>query len=167
MDTLTKLISTIEIAIRYLLTGTVISAIATLSTNEYQGLINWAVKNELVAAAAITAVGFASFTFYRLALWIVMDAIAWKLRWSVPSLLHTNGITYDEPYAFFLKWRYSGAINHEQSIMSSVATWRFAGPPHILSPFLAWLSLLQVCLTKKLHFFQHMQYWLEHWGSYF
>ena len=115
MDTLTKLISTIEIAIRYLLTGTVISAVATLSTNEYQGLTNWAVTNELVAAAAITAVGFASFTFYRLALWIVMDAIAWKLRWSVPSLLHTNGITYDEPYAFFLKWRYSGAINHELS----------------------------------------------------
>lgn len=115
MDTLTKLISTIEIAIRYLLTGTVISVITILSINEYQSLTDWAVKNELVATAAITAVGFISFTFYRLALWIVMDAIAWKLRWSVPSLLYTNGIAYDEPYAFFLKWRYSGAINHELS----------------------------------------------------
>lgn len=115
METLTKLISTIEIAIRYLLTGIVVSTVATLSISEYHHLINWAIKNELVAAAIITAAGFASFTFYRLLLWIIGDAIAWKFGWSVPSTLHTNGLAYDEPYAFFLKWRYSGAINNELS----------------------------------------------------
>nr|WP_143023919.1 hypothetical protein [Pseudomonas benzenivorans] len=142
MDTLTKLISTIEIAIRYLLTGTVISAIAILSINEYQSLTDWAVKNELVAAAAITAVGFVSFTLYRLALWIVLDAIAWKLRWSVPSLLHTNGMTYDEPYAFFLKWRYSGTINHE---LSGYLAFRWAAA-HFVS-----VSGLALCFASLLN----------------
>ena len=111
MDTLTKLISTIEVAIRYLLTGAVISTIVTLSNTEYCHWIAWAAENELIAAAIVTVVGFVSFTFYRLVLWMIGDAIAWKLGWSVPSLLHTNGRAYDEPYTFFLKWRYSGAIN--------------------------------------------------------
>lgn len=115
METLTKLISTIEIAIRYLLTGIVVSTIATLSFSGYHQIIDWAIKNELIAAAIITAAGFTSFTFYRLLLWIVGDAIAWKLGWSVPSTLHTKGLAYDEPYAFFLKWRYSGVINTELS----------------------------------------------------
>lgn len=70
MDALTKLISTIEIAIRYLLTGAVISAATVLSTAEYRYFISWATENELIAAVAITTVGFIAFTFYRLVLWV-------------------------------------------------------------------------------------------------
>jgi hypothetical protein len=115
VDALTKLISTIEIAIRYLLTGAVISAATVLSTAEYRYFISWGTENELIAAVAITTVGFIAFTFYRLVLWVIGDAIAWKRGWSVPSLLHTNGRTYDKPYAFFLEWRHSGAINDSLS----------------------------------------------------
>nr|WP_143023863.1 hypothetical protein [Pseudomonas benzenivorans] len=110
MDTLTKLISTIEIAIRYLLTGAVVSAVVTLSCAEYWRWFAWAAENEAMTAIIVTAVGFVAFTLYRLVLWTAGDAIAWKLGWSVPSLLHRNGKAYDEPYAHFLKWRYSGAV---------------------------------------------------------
>lgn len=64
-----------------------------------------------MSAVIVIAVGFIAFSFYRLRLWTVGDAIAWKLGWSAPSLLHRNGKAYDEPYVHFLKWKYSAAVN--------------------------------------------------------
>lgn len=111
MDTLARLISTIEVAIRYLLTGAVVSAVMIFSSAEYLNGLAWVAENETMTAIIVTAIGFIAFTFYRLLLWTVGDAIAWKLGWSAPSLLHRKGKAYDEPYVHFLKWRYSGAIN--------------------------------------------------------
>lgn len=154
METLTKLISTIEIAIRYLLTGIVVSTVATLSTSEYHHLINWAVKNELVAAAIITAAGFASFRFYRLLLWIIGDAAAWRFGLSVPSILRTNGLSYDEPYAFFLKWRYSGEINNE---LSGYLTFRWAAA-HFVSISGAALLIASLLNQEASFFSEHTKF---------
>lgn len=111
MNELAKVISTIEVAIRYLLTGAVVSAVGALSMSDYYHWFAQAAKNETAAAAVITVSGFVAFTSYRLVLWTLGDALAWKAGWSAPSLLHRKGVAYDRPYAHFLQWRYSGDIN--------------------------------------------------------
>lgn len=111
MNELAKVIATIEVATRYLLTGAVVSAVFTLGMPDYRHWFAWAAENEPATAAMIAVSGFVAFTSYRVVLWTLGDALAWRAGWSVPSLLHRKGVAYDKPYVHFLRWRYSNVIN--------------------------------------------------------
>lgn len=109
MDTLAKLISSLEIAIRYLLTGAVVSVLVVLSTEKSTAVFSSAATHLAASAFVVTTSGFAAFTVYRLLFWFVGDAIAWHFGLSAPCVFEgRNG--YDEPYAQFLRWRHSDKV---------------------------------------------------------
>lgn len=107
MEKLLTLITSVEAAIRYLLTGAVVTAIWLLSLNDPNPVLCWAQSNQVPAALCVAVIGFTAFTVYRLLFWVVIDPIAWKCKASVPSLFSHEGRGYDRPYAQFLRWRHS------------------------------------------------------------
>lgn len=107
MDKLILLISSVEAAVRYLLSGAVIAAIWVLSVNNPRPIAQWALSNQVATALCVVLIGFTAFSIYRLILWVVGDAIAWKFKASAPAEYREKGISYARPYAEFLRWRHS------------------------------------------------------------
>lgn len=107
MDKLISLVSSFEAAIRYLLSGAVIAVIWALSLNNPWPIAQWALSNQIAAASCVVLVGFTAFSIYRLVLWIIGDAIAWKFKASAPAEFFEKGVSYARPYAKFLRWRHS------------------------------------------------------------
>jgi hypothetical protein len=127
MDKFLSLISSIESAIRYLLTGAAVAALWVISRDNAACIAEWT-EDHLEAVMAATAVlGFAVFSIYRLMLWIIGDCVAYRAEWSVPAKLRKKGeCDYAGPYARFLEWRYwdkpglpeklSGYLNYRWSV---------------------------------------------------
>lgn len=113
MDAISKIVTSLEVAIRYLLSGAVVSTLVAMSHTEYPLVLIFVAKEPLIATILVSIVGFIAFTLYRLIMWTVADFIAWKAGWSAPSLLDYEGCWYEKPYVYFLKWRYSGEISDQ------------------------------------------------------
>lgn len=107
MDKLISLVSSLEAAIRYLLSGAVIATIGVMSRNDPWPIFQWALSNQAPTALCVSLIGFTSFSIYRLLLWVVFDPIAWKSEASAPALFSVKGLNYSKPYAKFLRWKHS------------------------------------------------------------
>lgn len=107
MDKLISLVSSLEAAIRYLLSGAVIATILVMSLNDPRTIFQWALSNQVPTALCVALIGFTAFSIYRLVLWVVFDFIAWKLNASAPAEFFVEGVSYAKPYAKFLRWRHS------------------------------------------------------------
>lgn len=118
-----KLVSRIEIAIRYLLTGSVVSLLVVFARTDYESVLKSAAEKETISAGIAIFAGFIAFTLYRLVLWTLGDFIAWKIGWSAPSVFPHKGLGYDKPYVSFLKWRQSDAVNDR---LGGYLTYRWA-----------------------------------------
>lgn len=130
MDKLLSLISSVESAIRHLLSGAVIATIWVLSRKDAACIVVQALDHLGFAAACVVVIGFAVFSIYRLALWILGDCIAFREKWSAPAFLSKefkeSDRGYARPYARFLEWRYwdeppmpdklSGYLNYRWSV---------------------------------------------------
>jgi hypothetical protein len=107
MDKLISLVSRLEAAIRYLLSGAVISTIWTISLNDPWTILQLALSNQVLAGFCVALIGFTAFSIYRLLLWVIGDYIAWKCKASAPILFFEEGVSYPKPYTKFLRWRHS------------------------------------------------------------
>lgn len=107
MDKLISLVSSLEAAIRYLLSGAVIATIWVMSLNDPWTILQLALSNQVPTALCVALIGFTVFSIYRLVLWVVFDFIAWKLNASAPAEYSVDGVSYAKPYAKFLRWRHS------------------------------------------------------------
>lgn len=107
MDKLISLVSSLEAAIRYLLSGAVIATIWMTSLNDPWAILQLALSNQVPAALCVAVIGFTAFSIYRLFLWVVGDFIAWICKASAPTLFFEEGVRYPKPYANFLRWRHS------------------------------------------------------------
>lgn len=109
MPAIANIISSLETAIRYLLTGATVVVIAVLSRDDYGGFLAWGVFHPQSTLLASAFAGFLAFTVYRMAFWVVGDGIGFIFGWSAPSanFLEELGCRYDKRYAVFLEWRQS------------------------------------------------------------
>ncbi|MBD3647445.1 MAG: hypothetical protein HUJ31_08360 [Pseudomonadales bacterium] len=124
MNELARLVTNLEIAIRYLLTGVVVTSLLILSIENGLLVLRW-MQDNLVATGALTAaMGFITFSLYRMFFWTLADFIAWKAGLSAPSLYGSEGFLYDRPYSMFLKWRRDGKALSED--ISGYLTYRWA-----------------------------------------
>ncbi len=105
MDKLAGLISNLELAIRYLLSGVAVYAIYLLGLCDPAPHIEWIGKQPIQAAFASVAVGFTVYSLYRIIFWVVGDGAAWLSGISAPSLERGTSIFYHNAYANFLLWR--------------------------------------------------------------
>ena len=106
------LISNIEQAIRYLVSGAMLVAVWLLALADPGTPIRWAEKNTLLAVSVIAVTGFLGYTLYRTSCWLLVDRIAWSFRWSAPAiaLSSADGHGYARPYAEFVRWRQSADV---------------------------------------------------------
>lgn len=105
MDKLTELISNLELAIRYLLSGVAIYAIYLLGLCDPVPQIKWIGEQPVLAAFVAGSVGFTAYSLYRIVFWVAGDGVAWLLRISAPSLDRGTSKLYHGAYASFLLWR--------------------------------------------------------------
>lgn len=107
MNNLFNLISSIELAIRYLLSGVAITAIYLFSLSEENLKIKWdqICKCQAPALFLAVALGFAVFTLYRILYWVIGDCIAWRANASPPSLDRCKPFGIHFAFAKFLLWR--------------------------------------------------------------
>lgn len=103
-------VSSIEAAIRYLLTGISLWIIAAGGLERPDCLFDWVQDHQTVAGALIVASGFAAFSFYRLIFWVGGDLVSWWTGQSAPSLFGKRYGFYDQPYTKFLEWRHSKKV---------------------------------------------------------
>ena len=107
-----KFTSSIELVIRYFMTGAAICAVAYISFAEPQSQLvdPWNLPLEGAGIVALS-VGFCVFTIYRVTLWVFADGVFWLIGSSAPNLFTLKKpLSYDKPYAHFLLWRYSDAL---------------------------------------------------------
>jgi hypothetical protein len=107
MGKLISLVSSLEAAIRYLLSGALIAVIWMISLNDPWTILQMALSNQVPAGLCVALIGFTAFSIYRLFLWVVGDFIAWKCKASAPILFFEEGVSYPKPYTKFLRWRHS------------------------------------------------------------
>lgn len=72
---------------------------------------SWAESQPVIAATLIGFLGLGAYTVYRMVLWTIVDGLVWLAGWSAPSLhrrsdINCLQISYSNPYAWFLSWRY-------------------------------------------------------------
>lgn len=104
-DWFTQALASIELVIRYLVSGAAVYAIYVLSVADTAARLTW-VQNHLPLAAFIaTAAGFVAYSFYRATFWIIGDGVGWLLGLSAPSLVRKDSKLYAAAYAEFLEWR--------------------------------------------------------------
>lgn len=135
MDKVLSLISSVEAAIRYLLSGAVIAVLALLSVDDPGTFVAWGVANQAIAALCVLFGGFTAFSIYRLILWTIGDCIAWQFGLSAPTLYPSAGDRYARPYSRFLRWRHSddlpqslsGYLNFRWSVAHFVNVSALAG----------------------------------------
>lgn len=111
-DQLSSIIQTTESAIRYLLSGFVVTGVSLLSLANPKPIFAYGTENPLIAIAGIGAVGFVAFSIYRLAAWSLFDGAAFLSRLSAPAVERTN-LFYSEPYSKFLLWRFHSDFGKE------------------------------------------------------
>ncbi|MGB3976287.1 MAG: hypothetical protein WBM02_00185 [bacterium] len=132
MNKLLNLISDIELAIRYLLSGVAITAIYLFSLSGENLEKRWDLISEHQALALflVGALGFAVYTLYRILYWIIADEVAWWTYSSAATLdrkkLILKNFTGTKvqklkgflrqflrhfPYAKFLQWRRAENFN--------------------------------------------------------
>ncbi|MGQ7814592.1 hypothetical protein ACUTAH_02765 [Metapseudomonas furukawaii] len=109
MDQLASLISNIELAIRYLLSGVAICVIYLVSLADPVPPIMLIVDHPGLSAFMAGVIGFTVYSLYRLLFWIVGDGVAWKMGLSAPGLYRS--CLYHRPYARFLVWRRDNAFS--------------------------------------------------------
>jgi uncharacterized membrane protein YdfJ with MMPL/SSD domain len=143
MDLLSKIASSLETAIRYLLTGTIVSLATLLARTDGNGFMAWVAMNIPLTIVVVAISGFASFTFYRLCLWTFGDAVAWYFGLSAPTKYVKNGCSYSAPYAKFLIWRHSSALSPS---LSGYLTYRWSVAHFSV---VAGLTLLLACFFKQ------------------
>lgn len=122
-ETLAKLVGSIERALRYVLSGFVLSALVLFSMRQVPQAVSELQENLLAALFIVAMLGFGAFTVYRLILWTLLDYIAWKCKWSAPSIEKVDGRSYAELYARFLLWRHDPALNQS---LSGYLTYRWS-----------------------------------------
>ena len=122
-EAVAKVVGTVEGALRYILTGFVLSGLVLSSFQQIPTAIRDLPDDPLPALFVVAMIGFAAFTVYRLVAWTLLDYAAWKLGLSVPSLQTRKGWSYAEPYARFLRWRYDPSFNER---LSGYLTYRWA-----------------------------------------
>ncbi|MGQ0502303.1 MAG: hypothetical protein ACT4P0_06805 [Panacagrimonas sp.] len=123
MDLLSKAITSLEHAIRYLLTGAVVTSLFVFSRSDYKDLVASVENRDVTTAVIAVLVGMATFSLYRLFLWTVGDIVAWKFKWSAPSSHEGPKWAYDRPYTKFLWWRHAG---HLTTSISDYLTYRWS-----------------------------------------
>ena len=111
MNNLLNLISDIELAIRYLLSGVAITAIYLFSKQDFVTKWEDICKHQALALFLAGALGFAVFTLYRILYWIIADEVTWWTGVSADSLDRDNSISRPEASARFLQWRRAENFN--------------------------------------------------------
>jgi hypothetical protein len=106
MEKLLELIKSIELAIRYLLSGAAIVAVYLLGLSDPVQCLGWISDHEAITGFITIAIGFAAYSIYRLAFYVFGDCLAWRRGWSAPAIDRT--LSYPEAYAKFLLWRQGG-----------------------------------------------------------
>lgn len=111
MDKLVGLISNIELAIRYLLSGIAIYTIYLLRLTEPRPYFQWIVEHSLLAFFISAVLGFTVYSFYRILFFILGDGVAWLIKISAPSLDKGDDCFYHNAYSKFLQWRRSAKFD--------------------------------------------------------
>jgi len=109
MNQILGFINSLEQAIRYLLSGTTVFTILLLRLKDMSTYIGWLESHPLITAFGIIALGFTTYTIYRMIFYVVGDGIAFLLRQSAPYIMKETGdspFNYARPYAKFLLWRH-------------------------------------------------------------
>lgn len=143
MNLIEKAISSLELAIRYLLTGAVVAVLFVFRLSDYKGILSIAESNEVTTTLVVVLVGMATFSIYRIFFWTAGDFIAWKLKWSAPSLHESSNRCYDGPYTKFLWWRHEGCLTDR---ISDYLTYRWS-VAHFAS--ISGIALLLEILTAE------------------
>lgn len=111
MDRFFNMITNIEQAIRYLLSGIVVCAIYIGSIRDVTQGIEWIRSNALLSLFISGAVGFTVYSIYRILFNVIGDGIAWHANISAPALEknrpdeNNEPISYATAYSRFLLWR--------------------------------------------------------------
>ena len=106
MDKLAGLITNIELAVRYLLSGIAVYAIYLLGLSNPFPHIAWIAQHALPSAFITFALGFTIYSIYRILFWVIGDALAFHFKLSAPSLNKDKcQYLYHAPYTKFLLWR--------------------------------------------------------------
>jgi hypothetical protein len=115
--------NSIELAIRYLMTGFVVGFAVWMSCSRPDEFTEWAVEKPELTGIAALAAGFTAFIIYRLFFWIFADGLFWFFKVSAPALYRHPGPGYHAPFADFLIWRYSGVLKEQ---LSGYLTYRWS-----------------------------------------
>lgn len=110
MDKLLGFLANLEAAIRYLLTGAIVSALWVGSRAAPDIWLKWVQEHQLLAAAVVLALGTSWFAVYRVVFWLLGDYAALWAKLSGPSAVCIKGQRYPGPLAAFLSWRYSEKV---------------------------------------------------------
>lgn len=149
MDKLLGLLSGLEQAIRYLLTGAVISGIVLMSLHKPDEVLVWAGANLVLGAVFLVVIGATAYTVYRVIFWVIVDRIAWCRDWSAPAL-RKDLQHYSSAYAWFLRWRYA---NKFTEALSRYLWYRWAAAHLVLLSglvlvFAVFLSADKSCISE-------------------
>lgn len=107
LDKLADLISKIELAIRYLLSGAAVCAIYLLSIADPSHQIEWIAIHPLLAAIIVVALGVSIYSVYRGLFYVVGDGAGWLLRLSAPGLFRKKRqFLYHDAYSTYISWRH-------------------------------------------------------------
>ena len=139
MDKLVGLISNIELAIRYLLSGLAVCTIFLLGLTKPGPYLQWIIQHSLLTFFISAALGFAIYSFYRILFFIVGDGFAWMFKLSAPSLDKGKSLLYHDAYSQFLQWRRSGKFTEE---LNGYLHYRWAVVHYVLIVGLALLCAL-------------------------
>ena len=103
MGALIRLLSGLEQAIRYLLTGFAVAMAIFFGIEHSSTHIEQLTSNLTFSAAVMLGIGATFYIAYRTIFYVLIDGLAWQLGWSAPI---KDGFCYSRPHSNFLRWRY-------------------------------------------------------------
>lgn len=109
---LDRLANNIDLLIRYLMTGIVVSATLLASRADGPDLLKAFSSNPELSGVAVISIGFCAFTLYRVIAWTLLDGFFWLAEQSAPAIFtKKKRCGYHAPFAKFVDWRYSGKVS--------------------------------------------------------
>jgi hypothetical protein len=107
-----RLVNNIDLLIRYLMTGIVVSAALLASRADGLDLLEIFAAHPELSGVAVITIGFCAFTLYRVIAWAILDGFFWLTKQSAPSIFTAKkACGYHAPFAKFVEWRYSGKVS--------------------------------------------------------
>lgn len=133
-----SLTNSIEVVIRYFMTGVAICSAIYLSQHELPAFSKTFCESYQLAVGIALVVGFFSFAIYRVISWHIIDYWAWKSGLS--ALVHfpagDDKYCASGPFAGFLLWRYKDSIPRS---LGGYLTFRWSMIHFLIITSLSWL----------------------------